>query len=251
MPVPFGYACAPADVQAVALLASARTCANFWRVGISPGTERTDRLELLGLRGSRIDLLRYLAVHPGERVHLRRLEQLFGQESASFQRDLRALVELGALRRVHGAPNRVEYELVASWPSWPTIRSLLAELSDPAALVREALRGVKGVEAAFVYGSEATGRARPDSDVDVFVLGDALDRRALYRSLAEVTMLTGRQVHPGLYTRMKLAEGIGRADSPSRRFLRDVLAGPKTWVAGGEDAIRPLAAAAGVFARHR
>jgi predicted nucleotidyltransferase len=206
----------------------------------------TDRLALLGLRGSLVDLLRYFAVHPDERVHLRRLEHLFGPKSASFQRDLRALVELGALQRVDAASRRVEYELVGSWSSWPAIRSLIAGLSDPVVLVREALRGVGGVDAAFVYGSQASGRARPDSDVDVFVLGDALDRRALHRSLGEVALLTGRQVNPGLYTRIKLAERLGRPDSPSRRFLRNVLAGPKTWVAGDEDALRPLATAAGL-----
>jgi predicted nucleotidyltransferase len=224
--------------------------AGFWASASSsdrpPDTVGADRLELLGFRGSRVDLLRYITVHPRERVHLRRLEQLFGPKSASFQRDLRALVELGALRRIDGAARRVEYELVTSWQVWPVIRSLIAELSSPVALVREALRGVSGVDAAFVYGSHANGRARPDSDVDVFVLGDALDRRALHRSLAEVAMLTGRQVNPGLYTRMKLAERLGRPASPSRRFLRDVLAGPKTWVAGDEAALLPLAIAAAI-----
>lgn len=209
-----------------------------------------DRLELLGFRHSLAELLRFLALHPSERIHLRRLEQLFGQKSASFQRDLRALVELGAIRRVAtaspSAQRRVEYEVVMSWALWPAIRTIVAELSDPGVLVREALRGVGGIEAAFIYGSEARGQARPDSDVDVFVLGDAVDTKALHRALAEVGMLTGRQVNPGLYSRLKLAERLGQADSVSRRFLRDVLAGPKTWIGGAVDALRPIAVAAGV-----
>ena len=222
----------------------------LWGPTGQPAAETgTDGLGLLGFRGSLADLLRYFAVHPRERIHLRRLEQLFGPKSASYQRDLRVLVELGALQRVDssGSPGRrVDYELVASWPLWPAIRTLVAELSSPVTLVREALRGVSGVDAAFVYGSHASGRARPDSDVDVFVLGDDIDRRALHRSLAEVVMLTGRQVNPGLYTPLTLAERLGRPDSPGRRFLRDVLAGPKMWVAGAEAAILPVAIAAGV-----
>lgn len=215
--------------------------------GRYPGTAASsDRLAMLGLRGSRIDLLRYFAIHPDDRVHLRRLEQLFGARSASFQRDLRALVELGAVRRIDGESRRVEYDVIRSWPLWSAIRTLVAELSDPAVLVREALRGVRGVEAAFVYGSQATGRARPDSDVDVFVLGDDIDRRTVLRSFAEVGILTGRQVNAGVYTRMKLADRIGQPDSPARRFLRDVLTGPKTWVAGDSDALLPIAAAAGI-----
>jgi hypothetical protein len=208
-----------------------------------------DRLELLGFRPSLAELLRFLALHPTERVYLRRLEQLFGQKSASFQRDLRALVELGAIRPVaalHGDARRIEYEVVMSWPLWSAIRTIVAELSGPGVLVREALRGVDGIEAAFIYGSEARGEARPDSDVDVFVLGDAVDRKALHRALAEVGLLTGRQVNPGLYSRLKLAERLGQADSVSRRFLHDVLGGPKTWIGGAIDALRPIAVAAGV-----
>jgi hypothetical protein len=209
-----------------------------------------DRFALLGFRPSLAELLRFLALHPSERLHLRRLEQLFGQKSASFQRDLRALADLGAIRRVDTASastqRRVEYEVVMAWPLWPAIRTIVAELSEPGVLVREALRGVAGVDAAFVYGSQASGRARPDSDVDVFVLGDALDKKAVLRAFAEVGLLTGRQVNPGFYSYLKLAECLGQADSASRRFLQDVLTGPKTWIAGAADALRPIVVAAGI-----
>ena len=57
-----------------------------------------------------------------------------------------------------------------------------------------------------------------------------MDTRALHERLQELAMLTGRQVNPGIYSYRKLAEGLGRPDSLSRRFLREVFAGPKTWV---------------------
>jgi predicted nucleotidyltransferase len=42
------------------------------------------------------------------------------------------------------------------------------------ARVSRALQPVGGVSAALVFGSQATGQARPDSDVDIAVLLDAL-----------------------------------------------------------------------------
>ena len=66
---------------------------------------------------------------------------------------------------------------------WAAIRSILSKLADRVTLVRLALRGVSGVEASFVFGSRATGTARRESDVNLFILGDAVDRRALHRSL--------------------------------------------------------------------
>ncbi len=191
------------------------------------------------------DLLSYVMVHPGESVHLRGLERLFGERSESLQRDLRALVTLGALCRVPSG-RQVNYTVDPAWPLWPAIRSLVSELVDPVTLVGEALRGIAGVEAAFVYGSRAKGMARKDSDVDLFIFGDEVDVKALYRSLAEVAFITARQINPSIYTRMKLAERLGPAASPSRRFLGDILSGPKLWIAGAVDALRPIAAAADV-----
>lgn len=196
-----------------------------------------------------IGLLRFIALHPRDRVHLRGLEQLFGKRSASFQRDLQRLVELGALQRVeheHGSGRRVFYEVAHEWSLWPTIRSLIVGLSDPAVLVREAIRDVEGIEAAFVYGSEAAGTARADSDIDVFVFGDHVNTRALLSGLLEVSLLVGREVNPGVYTHMKLAQRLARPDAPGGGFVRDVLGGPKTWVAGAVDALAPIAIAAGV-----
>ena len=212
-------------------------------------TPSRDGLALLGIRGTKAELLRYLALHPDDPVHLRQLEQLFGPRSASFQRDLKALTELGALRRSSSggaAARRVEYELVHEWALWPAVRSLIGELSDPVDLVRDAFRGVAGVDAAFIYGSLAHGSARPDSDVDVFVVGKSIDARTMHRALFAVSVLVGRQVNPNVFTPIRLAEGLGQLHSPSRRFLSEVIGGPKRWICGEADALRPIAAAAGI-----
>lgn len=208
-------------------------------------------LALLGLPASLVDVLRFATLHPDEPLYLRRLEQFFGARSASFQRDLRRLEALGAIAKVpkdKADARRVSYAVVRAWPLWPAMRKLVAELSDPLVLVQEALRGISGVEAAFVYGSYASGRATAESDLDVFVFGDAVDARAMRRSLNELSILLGREVNPIVYSRLKLAERLSANDGGNRRFLKDVLTGPKAWVAGAADAIAPIAIAAGIAA---
>lgn len=180
-------------------------------------------------------------------MYLRHLERLFGSRSASLQRDLRDLTQLGAVRRIEPAGGRrVEYEVVPSWPLWRPLRQMIAALSDPSQLAREAFRGVMGVDAAFIYGSFAKGTAQEDSDVDVFVVGEAVDRTQLHRALSEVALLTGREVNPNIYTPATLRERLSQPASASRRFLRDVLTGPKQWVVGTPETLEPLATAAGV-----
>jgi predicted nucleotidyltransferase len=55
------------------------------------------------------------------------------------------------------------------------------------ATLREALRGRQDVHLAVLFGSRARGRARPDSDVDLAVLGENLDLLALARDLSLAT----------------------------------------------------------------
>lgn len=80
--------------------------------------------------------------------------------------------------------------MVLSCPLWPTLRRVVAQHSTLITLVREALQDVEGVATAFVYGSQATGTADAESDIDVFILGDAVDVRSMHHAFAEVSVLT-------------------------------------------------------------
>ena len=51
--------------------------------------------------------------------------------------------------------------------------------------LRKALRGRKDVHLALLFGSRTRGRARPDSDADVAVLGRDLDLLALATDLSD------------------------------------------------------------------
>jgi len=141
----------------------------------------------------------------------------------------------------------VRYRAAPRPKFWAGVRLLLADLGDPVSLVGEALRDVPGVEAAFVFGSIASNTNRPDSDIDLLVVeAPTVGRQALYRQLAEVGLVLGRELNPVRYTMQALAKRLGEPSHAAHAFIRDVLGGPKRWVAGSPEAIRPLATAAGI-----
>jgi len=53
--------------------------------------------------------------------------------------------------------------------------------------MREVLQGRQDVYLALLFGSQARGKARPDSDLDVAVQGENLDVLDLYRDLSLAT----------------------------------------------------------------
>lgn len=178
-------------------------------------------------------LVRYFAVNPEARPHVRALERATGLLPRSLQNELDRMTTLGVLvREEDGA--RVRYRLDEAHPVWPHLRQLARHLSRPADVLPLALAEVPGIDAAFVFGSHAREQARPDSDVDLFVLGDAVDEAELLRHTLEAGVLLDREVNVVAVSRSELAERL----AAGRRFFRDVMDGAKQWVVGSEAALR-------------
>lgn len=206
----------------------------------------TDPFESLGIPPAAASILRYFLLRPQERPHARKIQRLLALGGASLQRELLRLTALGALQRSKEG-RRVHFSIDQDSALWAAFRIIMGTTPDPTALVRDALRDVPGVTAAFLFGSTARGNQRSDSDVDLFVIETpTVDRRKLLRQLAEVGMLSGREVNTLRYTLQTLSERLGDPDHPGAGFVREVLTGPKRWVAGSASAIAPLATAAGL-----
>jgi predicted nucleotidyltransferase len=84
---------------------------------------------------------------------------------------------------------------------------------------------VPNLAAAWIYGSEASGEAGPDSDVDVLVALDAErvsfdDRASVAGATMEVGALLGREVNAVIMTRRELSQRLSLAHPFATRILR-------------------------------
>jgi predicted nucleotidyltransferase len=104
-------------------------------------------------------------------------------------------------------------------------------------LLRDALADLAGkIELAFVFGSLAGGEPRPDSDVDICVIGDVslLDVvTALSRPADEL----GREVNPVVMTAAKFSEQASKQE----RFIMRLLDEPKIFLMGDDHEFAKLA----------
>lgn len=176
-------------------------------------------------------LLLFFVTHPWEPVHVRELRRLTGLGMGSLQTELKRLEALGVLtRRRQG--NRVLYEVEVGDPPWKALRALAAATATPAELLRAAFAGVEGVEAAFIFGSEARGDTRLDSDVDLFVVGREDAPHQARDALLEFELLVGRDIDVIAY---RSTADIGRRVVTSW-FLQRVIREPKQWIVGSAEA---------------
>lgn len=183
-------------------------------------------------------LVIFFAVHPGAHYHVRELSRLTGLSSASLQHELKRLAHMGALlREDEGA--RVCYRADESHPAWRAWFLLLRASARPADILREALVDAPGLEGAFVFGSTARGEARPDSDVDVFLIGSRDAQREAGLRLGEAELLIGRELDVIGYDGEQLSARI----RSNNGFIRRVLSEPREWVRGSLDVGKLLEAA--------
>jgi predicted nucleotidyltransferase len=174
-------------------------------------------------------LVLYFALHAEQPVHVRGLQRQSGLSMSSLHRELQRLERRGLVERVEEG-GRVLYRTALTHGGWKGLRQLIRDFAHPAEVVEEAIAGVDGIEAAFVYGSFARGDARDDSDVDVLVVADPAAQGRLGREAAEASVLLGRPVEIRSYTREKLERQLGAGNA----VLRRILAGPKRWIVGDE-----------------
>lgn len=103
-------------------------------------------------------------------------------------------------------------------PLFPAVATIVQYGYGPLALLPEILRGVAGVEKAFIYGSWAArfdGESGPDpQDIDVIVVGD-IDRTELFEAAQRATKEIGRETNIRSATRRQW-------DDAKDLFLRNV-----------------------------
>lgn len=185
---------------------------------------------------TRAKLLTHFLLHPGEAFHVRELERLLNEPAGNLLRDLRRFRAIHLLE-VERIGNQVRYSLDSKHPLFEDLQRLVVRTVAADIVLMEALRPLKGIELALLYGSFVKGEATTRSDLDVMIIGDVSDQ-ALASAFARAERTLGREVSYTRYTRAEARKRARQQDS----FVQRVLAGPRIVFLGSpEDELLQLA----------
>lgn len=197
--------------------------------------ERTLR-KLLGSE-ARAKVIGWICSRPAEPIIGAELARELGLSPTAVSRELARLEETGMLEA--GKLGRAKpYYLNEDFPLLPGLRSIVMYATGIVAVLREQLADEEDIDVAFVFGSLAAGDDRPNSDVDLMVIGDIKGIRLSQLTWA-ARRTTGREINPIHYS----ADEFATRAQESEGFLPRVLNGPKVFVRGDEDGLRRLARA--------
>jgi predicted nucleotidyltransferase len=163
----------------------------------------------------------------GSPVAARQLIDSLDAPAASVHRELTRARDAGVI--VREAVGRTQlYTPAMDSPLYEPLRDLLKRTVGVDAELHAALAEEPNVVAAAVHGSYARGtNIRPQSDVDLLVIGD-VDYRRLRKKLRDVERHTGRRVDPVIYTTAEARE----LHRTGNGFIKGVLEGPHTDIVG-------------------
>ncbi len=183
--------------------------------------------------GTQQRVLAWLFGQPERSFYATELIGLAGAGSGAVQRELARLAQSG-LVTARAVGNQKHYQANPEAPIYAELCGIVQKTVGLAEPLREALAPLAArIRAAFVYGSIAKREDTASSDIDLMLISDDLAYSDLYAALEEVSTRLGRTVNPTIYTPQELAKRVKRKEV----FATRVLAQPKLWLIGGEDAL--------------
>jgi predicted nucleotidyltransferase len=184
--------------------------------------------QILGSQ-ARSAVFRLLFSDPKVELYLREIERKSALSIGAIQREVGLLLEIGLISsRKDG--NRLYYRANGSHPLFPEIRALVEKTSGYQGVLRDALSD-PDIQCAFVFGSMAAGKARAESDLDLFVVGRpgaTLGLRKVTRLLVGCSDRIGRVINPHVMSAEEFTQKFRKKD----HFVSSVLASKKVVLIG-------------------
>jgi predicted nucleotidyltransferase len=193
-------------------------------------------LELLFSSTARVKVLALLLLNSDTRFYQRQISKLTELPVRAVQREVERLQTLGLLIRAENG-NQVHYQVNRDFFLFSELKSIFLKTLGVMALTQNALRGADGILLAFIYGSYAADQETANSDIDVLVVG-SLSSRALHTALQDAEQLTQREINYALFSADEFRARVRAGDG----FLTNVLAAPKLFLIGDDDALRSFVA---------
>lgn len=183
-----------------------------------------------------VELLVLFLTHPDEEYYQRALSVKTGYPLAQVQYALGRIEEAGLITKKKSG-NRLYYKAQRAHPAFEDLKQVFLKTVALGDVIRNSLKPLESrIQAAFVFGSMATGQDRADSDIDLFILGD-VSLKDISSAIAELSERLKREVNPVTYTPEMFQERL----KSQNRFAQELVGTRKIWLIGNEEEFRKRA----------
>lgn len=159
------------------------------------------------------------------------LSQRIAESYSAVWRELAHLEQLGILLSEKIGNSKV-FRVNSLCPIASELRSLVLKTEGFGDRIRTSLAGFSTIQAAFIYGSFASGEIDSRSDIDLMVIGE-LDLAAFSDRIALLEAELHRPINYTIFSQSEWLEKIENGNP----FAMNVRQSPKVMLIGGEDGL--------------
>ncbi len=182
---------------------------------------------------TRAEFFRLLFGLNQKEYYLRELAKCSGLAIGTIQQEALKLENLGLIHKRRDG-NRTYFRANTNHPIYMEIHRLVLKTTG----LRDVLRSYLSdntIRFAFVFGSIASGNEKPNSDVDLFIVGD-IGLRSLSKYLLEPSQTIGREINSYTISKKELTDKIKQND----HFISTVINSQKLFIKGDENEFKKL-----------
>lgn len=180
----------------------------------------------------RVKLLDAFLSFPNARFYIRELARKINEEAKNISRELQNLESLGLLTsELQG--NQRFYSVNEDFFLYSELKGIIFKTTGVLGLLKETLAKLEGIEAAFIYGSYATGEETDSSDVDLIIVGKP-DLTELNEEISGLEDKLNREINYICFDREEYEERKKIKDA----FVSEILTEAKIVLKDSENEIR-------------
>lgn len=174
-------------------------------------------------------ILALFFANPDKEYYLREIGKHLKKEPGVFQYSINKLIKQGILLDEYRANLRY-FKLNKKYPLYEELQRMVSKTLGMEAKLKTLTDNLPKIECAFVFGSVAKNTDTNNSDIDLFLAGDA-DQNYLTEKINELERELCREINYHVYSQQEIAEKL-RANND---FLIRIFSEPKLPLKGNPD----------------
>lgn len=185
-------------------------------------------LDTLFSSKTRVKLLALFVMSPTKTFYQRELERLLGVPIRSIQQEVKKLLSIGFLTS-ETSGNRVYFKVDRDFILFNELKKIILKTEAVGDVIKKDLTKLGQISFSFIFGSFATGKETPQSDIDLMIIG-SVGAKLLSSTVQKISEKTGREVNPHLYSESEFLKKFQKSDN----FIKQVGLGKKIYLIGKE-----------------
>ena len=187
-------------------------------------------LSRLFTSNTRSKIITIFMLNPDDAMYVREITKKIKENINSVRRELSNLEDIGLLES-NKVGNHKYFRVNKDFYLYNELYSMVLKTEGVARLLKENMGKWGYINIAFIYGSFASKKAGPHSDVDVLMVGKNINEEVIITEINHLERTLSREINYIILSEAEYQEKIDKNDP----FIMEILHEPKIMIIGELD----------------